>query len=478
MGRASEDSRVVYLTRRDDGLGFGVPYAVERLRREMEKHLVSALRNALARAQELFAQACERGEGSAQLLAEYRKSELSFRLHRHDMEEVLRAGIDFRFRALIDPQLTQPTVVAPDASSEQVFVERLCRHLISQAHSSSELLGKLMGRGAVTPDNSPLHPEHVADLYLRVGHMAQIDAHHHRLALDILAEELEQLLPQFYRAAYSILAGEAGEQGTPSSGDSDTEQTAAASQEVDFVARARRSRQKVEQGRARVEREIERCLAGRRVPPMVEQLIRDNWARLLLLVYVGEGPDSDEWVRNCAVMERLVWSFQAPYDELARQRLVLEIPLLLHELTDGLYLVMQEPIELTKILRALEGEYLKCLIEDDPELRRISANDEPGDSSPRPEDFGSLDKLAEGTWFEFNCFADDPLRARLAGKDAKGTMVFCDRAGFKVLERTPEELAGSIAKGEAKVLDDEKLLDAGLSRVMRRLCDRRLGHGE
>jgi len=165
-------------------------------------------------------------------------------------------------------------------------------------------------------------------------------------------------------------------------------------------------------------------LAGRAVPDLVRRLIQDEWARLLLIIYVGDGPEADVWVRNCAVMERLVWSFQPPTDELGRQRLVLEIPLLLHEVTDGLRQVLQHPFELTKLLRALEGEYLKCLIQYDPEL------------------------------------------------------VFTDRAGFKAIERTPYALTAAIARGEAKVLNDEELLNGGLARVMRRLTDRSLGHGD
>lgn len=490
MVKGSDKSNVVYLTQLADGRGGGMPYSVERLRREMEGCLVVVLRNAISRAQENFAQTCENSAEPLQVRQVYRDSELSFRLHRHDMEEVLRAGLDFRFRALVDLHQDQVPPMLPQVGPEQAFIGRVCaERLAHQADRCTRLLDRLIDQRAISAENSPLAPEHVADLFLRVGYMARIDPAHNRLALDILAEELEESLPRFYRTALAVLAGEQGPETAQAAAASDSgpgregacAPGGAAAESVsggDLVARARRSRQQVEQGRQRVARELERCLAGRAVPDLVRRLIQDEWARLLLIIYVGDGPEADVWVRNCAVMERLVWSFQPPTDELGRQRLVLEIPLLLHEVTDGLRQVLQHPFELTKLLRALEGEYLQCLIQDDPELKSLSANDEPVASALQADDFGALEKLPEGTWLEVKRSDGEPLRVRLAGTAADGAMVFTDRAGFKAIERTPYALAAAIARGEAKVLNDEELLNGGLARVMRRLTDRSLGHGD
>lgn len=474
----SRDRNVVYIARQIDGQGWGVPYRVELLRRKMERCLVSVLRTALGRAQEMYAQASEGQEREGVEQDSIRQAELSLRLHRHDMEEVLRAGLEFRFQALIDPLLAQPPTILPESPLEQEFIDRLCNRVAQEADKCTALLDRLLVQRAVSPHNSPLTPEHVADLFMRAEQMAQIDIEQRGLTLNVFGEELECSLLDFYRSAVELLAGrviEASAQGAlPDSGELER----AESQGEDPVTRAARSRKQVETGRQQVGREIERCLAGREVPAMVDSLLRETWARLLLLIYVSEGPDSEEWVRNCAIMERLVWSFQAPVDEISRQRLVLEIPMLLHELADGLHLVLQDPFELTRIVRGLEAEYLASLTADDPELERLSANDEPIGSRLRGDSCTSLESLPAGTWMEIEHEDGEPLRVRLAGSDDDGMLIFTNRAGFKVLEREPASLAAAVIRGDAKLLADDQLLNAGLSRVMRRLSDRRLGHGQ
>nr|WP_242464534.1 DUF1631 family protein [Halorhodospira abdelmalekii] len=254
----------------------------------------------------------------------------------------------------------------------------------------------------------------------------------------------------------------------------------------DPVARAAQSHQRVEQGRARVQREIERCLQGVELPEVVVRLLREPWARLLLWAYISDGPESELWVHHCAVMERLVWSFRvAAEGGRARQRLALEIPVLLHELTDGLHGVLHDPFELADLLRTLEEEYVRCLTANDPLLVSVSAaaNDsieakQSSSTTGRAVTSQTLERLPEGTWLELSSASGEPLRLRLAGRSEEGGLVFSNRAGFKVLERSPQQLAAAVASGEAKLLNDAQLFSDGLSQVMRSLVERRIGHGD
>ncbi|MBK1727283.1 DUF1631 family protein, partial [Halorhodospira neutriphila] len=331
----------------------------------------------------------------------------------------------------------------------------------------------LPGRRVAAGQN-PLAPAQLTDLFLRVARCSPLAPAARQVVLEVLTDELQRALPALCREALELLAAAPGAEEPVEEG------AAGPSPESErhHAARAVYGHQRVERGRERVEHELERCLEGREPPALVERVLRGAWARRLLLVYVAEGPDSEAWVRSCALMERLLWSFEPQAEDADRQRLVMEIPLLLHELADGLREVLGDPFELSKLLQALEGEYLRCLTRDDPDLAQASANDDAAEAGGREANVRRLGRLPEGTWMEIQGGDEQWLRVRLAGYDADGRLVFANRAGFKVLERDPEELAEAIAVGRAQILDDHHLFNEGLCRVVRRLSERRLGHAE
>lgn len=460
---------VVYLARTERGQGRAIPGRVERLRRHIEGRLVGTLRQGLEEAQEQLHQRANRGDDEADT---YRRDMQMVRLHRHDMEEVLRAGLEYRFAGLIDPASVDPPPLPADGTP----AARTLAHLRSRTRTTTEpatrALDAAIPRVRVGEPLNPLAPAPMADLLLRVQQRPPLSEPARELVLDALGRAVGRVLPDLHREAVTQLTGE-GPAAAPGAPASTTFE-----EEARHAARAVRSRDRVEAARQRVGEEIERCLEGRRPPGLIEQLIRDAWARLLLLVHLGDGPDSENWVRHCAVMERLVWSVDTPPDETSRRRLVLEIPLLLHEVADGLRQVLHDPFEVSKLLRALEAEYLRCLTRNDPNLARFSANDDSAAATHREGDVRRVAALPEGTWMEILGAQGERLRARLAGHAPDGRLIFANRAGFKVLERSTEELAAAVANGQAKLLDDHELLNDGLSRVIRRLVERRAGHGE
>ncbi|MBK5935351.1 MAG: DUF1631 domain-containing protein [Halorhodospira halophila] len=460
---------VVYLARTERGQGRAIPGRIERLRRHVEGRLVGSLRQGLHEAQERLHELAGGGEqGDA-----YRQDMQMVRLHRHDMEEVLRAGLEYRFAGLIDPAAVDPPPTPAHHSAAARILTDLRSRTAATTEPTTRALDAALPTVRVREPLNPLAAAQVADLLLRVQQRPPLAAPAQEVVLETLGDAVGRMLPDLHREAVAQLTGDgAADPAGPSAATSVADETR-------FAARAVRSRDRVEAARQRVSEEIERCLEGRRPPALIEQLIRDAWARLLLLIHLSDGADSENWVRHCAVMERLVWSVDTPPDATSRRRLVLEIPLLLHEVADGLREVLHDPFEVSKVLRALEAEYLNCLTRGDPGLAQFSArNDDTAAASHREGDVRRVAALPEGTWMEIGGAQGERLRVRLAGHTADGRLIFANRAGFKVLERSTEALAAAVADGQAKLLDDHELLNDGLSRVIRRLVERRAGHGE
>ncbi|MFP4183315.1 MAG: DUF1631 family protein [Halorhodospira sp.] len=457
---------VVYLACTERGQARGIPYRVDTLRRHVASRLVRALRTGLERAQDALYQVAAQEEGEAATACA--QGMRMVRLHRHDMEEILRAGVEYRFTALIDPETVEPPSIPAEDSAAGRMLAELRTQAGPTAAQATRALDAAMPAIRVSERLNPLHPEPVADLLLRTQHRAGLPEPARRVVTEILAEEVAAMLPTLHEEAVAHLAG----------GTLAPERTTSAESEQRYAERAARSREQVEQARHRVQREIERCLEGRRPPELVQRLIRNAWARLLLMIHLRHGADSEPWVRHCAVMERLVWSTDPQPDECSRRRLVLEIPLLLHEIADGLREVLPDPFEVSKLLTSLESEYLRCLTRDDPTLAQLSANDDTAEAEGREGDVRRIRALPVGTWMELEGAAGQRLRVRLASHDEQQRLIFANRAGFKVLERTPEDLAAAISEGRARLLDDHQIFNDGLSRVVRQLGERRLGHGD
>lgn len=478
---------VVYLARTEAGRGQAMPYRVELARQRAERRLVSALRRAMEHADDAL---YERAHGElraslgAEAVEECRRGMRQVRLQRHDMEEVIRAGLEFRFSERIGPVRTpfsgdggsdpERRIPGQDAL-EQALLRSVAHTDLAVAEAfNAALPGGRQHAGAERAN--PLSGHNVLDLFLRAHQRVVAGPFVEYLLLECMVQELQQTLPTLQDDVVRLLGG----------GDLEDEEDAlddapgdGIDAEVRHSERAIRGRKVVEQARQRVTREIQRCLEDRDPPEVVRRLLEDAWSRVLFLDYLNSGPDSEAWVRHCAIMERLMWSVEVDREAEDSQRLVMEIPLLLHELGEGLSAVLYDPFEMNKLLRALESEHLRCLsqFEPDPgdsdeEAREALAANERESHSRR------LLELPPGTWFEIEGADGQRARVRLAEVVDDERFVFANRAGFKVLERTIEELADALLKGGTEILDDHRLFNAGLSRVVRRLRERSAGHGE
>lgn len=467
-----DPDKVVYLSWREDGRGRATPYAIELTRRCAEQRLVAVLRRALDAATDELYRRCGRDGEENDCLQGMRM----VRLQRHDLEEVMRAGLEFRFGEVAgaasvphDPEPMEDGAVPPE---EPERVQRLKEAVADSEVAVGEAFAALLPR--ISGERHPLAAEGLIDLFFRASRRVPADAWVRGVLYRHWLDELERALPGLHAEALQLLRGERTslDEGVETPDEPrDAERW--------HSERAIRSRERVEEARQRVHQEVERCLEGRDPPEVVRRLLEDAWSRVLFLDYLRWGPESDEWVRHCAIMERLLWSVEADRDPEESRRLIMEIPLLLHELGEGLGEVLYDPFEMNKLLRALEAEHLRCLKAIEPDVgERPEGLQETLSANERESHLKRLSGLPEGTWFDLETHAGHRIRVRLAGVDDDGNLLFANRAGFKVLERSREELADALLERRAEILDDHRLFNSALSSVVRRLRERRVGHVE
>ena len=255
---------------------------------------------------------------------------------------------------------------------------------------------------------------------------------------------------------------------------------------------------KVDSAREQVDAAIRERVGGRQLPDCAERLLHEGWSQVLFIALLREGENSEAWRKKLDVVERLVWSLDPKPDHAARKQLVSEIPPLLHDLRTDLNAVMFNPIEMTKLFKALEEEHIKALSRR-PDAAPPAADSEAQQEPESPGDAGlagetgqddtavsgaplgsggddldayreRLDHVAIGTWFEFRQDSGKHLRAKLSARLSGGDrMIFVNRAGFKLADRRRDELAEALRKEDVLLLDDNMLFDKALENVVANL---------
>lgn len=245
---------------------------------------------------------------------------------------------------------------------------------------------------------------------------------------------------------------------------------------------------KVDSARLRVDAEIRERVAGRHLPPVVPQLLDDAWSKVLFLTYLKEGDDSPEWRQQLQVVDRLVASTEPKLTAEARRELLSEIPLLLHDLREGLNAILFNPFDMTKLFKQLELEHVRCLTASEEEITPPASDQQEPEAteaqliSPPPisdelaEYLQRLDEVAIGTWFEFVQSSGSRVRAKLSARLNDGRqLIFVNRSGFKMSDRSLEDLAQDLQDGKVIMLDDNLLFDKALETVVSNLRSLRAG---
>lgn len=247
---------------------------------------------------------------------------------------------------------------------------------------------------------------------------------------------------------------------------------------------------KIERAKARVSAEIQRRTRGYDLPEVVHKLLGDAWSKVLFLAYLKSGEEGSDWRQKLEVVDRLIASVQPQRSAEARRRQLLEIPQLLQDLREGLNAILFNPYEMNQLFKQLEAEHVRCLAASTeqqpvptPPAPQAAAACEAPEPEPEPEPDPALlsqlqkvDELPLGTWLEFSQGDGPALRAKLSARLNDGQqLVFVNRVGFKMLERSREDVAKALRHGEAVILDDDQLFDRALEAVIANLRTARAG---
>lgn len=255
---------------------------------------------------------------------------------------------------------------------------------------------------------------------------------------------------------------------------------------------AARGREKMELARKNASQSIEGFTKGRMLPPLVTHLLEGAWADVLALTQLRQDTDSPEYQERLETAGELAACFDldkpVTKDDFAQLRPVLE---------EGMSLVGFHGPEIERTLNAVselvvEGEALVPVLEpaeerEVTELVRSKARLGQEQEEPKsaegaaqlakqsilahlrkdekmqlnPKEAQMLERLKQmpfGTWFEFviNQQGDISRRKLSWFSPVTGRCLFLNSRGIKVAEKSLDELARDLIRGNAKLWEPAK----------------------
>lgn len=249
---------------------------------------------------------------------------------------------------------------------------------------------------------------------------------------------------------------------------------------------AEEGRARAEIARLQVEHVLSQRLQGHQLPAAVQRVLREAWSQVLLLTCLKQGYDSIEWRAALQTMDDLIWSIQPHYDVASRQRLLEMVPGLLKALREGLASAAFDPFSTSEFFAELESLHVQTFQQARAEASDTGAVDTPSappaavsDEEPfelpgsakriaglTQDSLEWVDALSVGAWLEI-LDLEQKLRCKLAAVIRPiGRLVFVNRTGMKVLDRTREELALDYQEGRVRLLDDALLFDRAMTSVL------------
>lgn len=267
---------------------------------------------------------------------------------------------------------------------------------------------------------------------------------------------------------------------------------------------------KAEQAEQVARETVRQRIQGEVLPDVVTRLLSDGWIPVLKLIFLKFGPESNNWVGAVKTIDHLLLSVRPPKDDITRKKLFNIVPILLKNLRQGLNSVSFNPFEMGQMFTELEQIQMQIMrgetrIEDLPDIEDpatelvaavsedmarlgatpLAAVDKSNVTTldiTRPSSRSQLPDLADleaedpclikastikvGTWLEF--VSDDVrTRCKLAAHiKSADKLIFVNRTGVKIDEKSTLGLAHALKKGDALVLEDSQLFDRALQNVI------------
>ena len=241
--------------------------------------------------------------------------------------------------------------------------------------------------------------------------------------------------------------------------------------------------------------EIVNTRVGRReLPPLAREVIINPWSSFLVLTHLRQGPESAEWKSAVNFVDAVVWASLPKTQEKDFARLRTLLPQMQAFLRHGLGMVgfgEQDAQRLVAGFGALfESMHQREVVLDHAEtIAAAERSLETAAQSPAagsatavepetveaalPDDDEFLQRvrnLKVGTWVEFADGTANPERAKISWiSPFSARLLFVNRKGLKVAERSVYILANEMRSGVAQILEVAPVFERALNSIMNRL---------
>lgn len=286
---------------------------------------------------------------------------------------------------------------------------------------------------------------------------------------------------------------------------------------------AEEGRIRSEEAKKEVALAVQEKVKDKLLPTVVAKIIEGPWSNYLYLVYLKQGAESKAWISGLRLIDQLIKSVSPIENEADRKNLFNMVPGLLKMLRGGFAAISLNPFEMGEMLKELEQIQMEVMRGSKPDyLEDIEQAKEPSDrlleavsrdmqgdvaaqeraiESPiiqHTEKVAQLEvtrkipeqqtvrlpqlseadehlvlarKLQVGAWLEM-IEEDQKVRCKLAAHiKSVDKMIFVNRSGMKVMEKTLLEIAYDLKSGKLVVLEDSLLFDRALESVISNLRD-------
>jgi hypothetical protein len=230
------------------------------------------------------------------------------------------------------------------------------------------------------------------------------------------------------------------------------------------------------------------------VPEAVMELLEDGWKDVLLLNYLRQGADSEEWKKSLEIVDRLLWSVQPKSDYAERQELLRNIPELLRNTRERLNSISYDQHKMSRLFKELQNCHIGCLRGSDAasmkgqgtapaQVRKVSFPDsqllsgasslldeqqEEQESVPDDKYTRDAENFEVGGWLEI-ADGDRTNRVKLSWRsNITDAYIFVNRKGMKALELTRQGLAKHLREGTARRVEvyQAPLMDRALDAML------------
>jgi hypothetical protein len=255
---------------------------------------------------------------------------------------------------------------------------------------------------------------------------------------------------------------------------------------------AAKGRERLDLARTTATRAIAERIADRKPPPLIRTLLEQAWADVLALTILRQGEHSDAYRKRLEIADQLIAVLDAGMprsdgDETSQA--------LKHEVETGLTQVGYHVDDISAVVNRLFGGEAKAASEEDPSSlteiaiklkarSRLGSEADVETTKPDPaktrdiaplnaEEQRVLERLRTvpfGTWFAFKTNQQgDSVRRKMSWfSTMTGRCLFVNQRGARTEEKTLEQLAREIVRGQASVVEAqaETLIDRAWGAIM------------